>query len=166
MLSKPEHYDKLDYNTFPVFDMKHTIAPIKGKRLQDKLAIWPTPEATYVVMANKQLWNMMYFRNSSKMFIRDRKTGKEYPTRETIGLPMDTTYWVKGVPGEWFAIVKVFPPLPASCTHIDIEGEKKKQEYIPNTTGWSNPYRVINVSIQELLDNQEKMKFWETVIVK
>lgn len=165
LLSKPEHYNQLDYNTFPVYDVKHTIAPIHSKNIQDQMAIWCTQEATYLIRAHKQLWNMMYFCSSSEMLIRDHNTGKEYPIQETVGLPMDTTFWVKGVPGEWMVFVNVFPPLPKSCTSIDIIGGKPK-EYIPNTTGWAPPLHLTNISIKYLQSNQELMRFQETVIVK
>lgn len=165
LLSNPGNYDPLDYNTFPVYDVKHTIAPITVEQPQDKIALWRTKKATYLVMAYKQLWEMMYFKCSPSLFIRDRATQKEYHAQEAIGLPMDTTYWVKGVPGEWIAFVRVFPALPKSCTHIDIVGGKKP-EHIPNTTGWSPPLLIEDVSIEELRANQDKMKFQETVIVE
>ena len=165
LLSKPDHYDPLDYNTFPVYDVKHTIAPIHSPYTEEQMAIWLTPKATYLVRAHKQLWNMMYFSCSTEMYIRDRGTGKEYPIKETIGLPMDTTFWVKGIPGEWMAFVSVFPPLPDDCTSIDLIGEKPK-EHIPGTTGWTPPLRLTNLSISDLIVNQEKMKFQETIIVE
>ena len=160
------NYDPSDYKTFAVYTKLHTVEQPAGGAMTDKDAIWCTKEGTYLARVDKMLWNERYFHTQSGCYLRDSRTGKKYPLRKVWGLPLDETYWLHSVAGEWFCRVFEFPPLDPGCTHIDIIYNKKPLKHIEGTTGWGHPQDELNISIAELQANQSKMKFKPTVIVK
>lgn len=162
-----ENYNPMDYKTFAVYTKPHTVETPTSEAVIDKDAIWCTKKGTYLAVVSKMLWNERYFQTRSSLYIRDSRTGKKYPLRQVWGLPMDETYWMHSVAGEWFCRVFEFPPLPPECTHIDIvrTGSAPLQQ-IPGTTGWVGAVDDLNLSVAELQANQYKMKYKPTVIVK
>ncbi len=155
LLSKPEKYDAMDYNTFPVYKLNYTLDDIRPQKPRDTKAIWLTKDATYLVTAYRQHWEMMYFNMPSSEFIQDNVTEERHFPIKTIGLPTDTTFWVKGDVSQWNVFVTVYPPLPEGTTAINI-GNTKALDYIPGTTGWTNPEILLGLSIEELVKNQAK----------
>lgn len=167
MAKESNNYNAMDYKTFAVFTKPHTVEAPTGDSAVENYAIWCTKKGTYLATVSKMLWNRRYYNNESSMYLRDSSTGKRYPLRKVWGLPMDETYWMSSVAGEWFCVVYEFPPLMPECTEIDIiqrEGEPLK--HIPGTTGWGNDPDELNLSVSRLQANQHKMKYKPTVIVK
>ncbi|MCH5179033.1 MAG: hypothetical protein J1F13_05050 [Prevotellaceae bacterium] len=158
LVKEEDNYDSYDYNTWacykPVF---YVMPPEPMNSRADKYAFWCTPEFTYVVEMNRLHWDKMYFQSTSTSYIRDVKTGKKYYPNRHIGAPLDHSYWVEGKAGKWVASVYIFPPLPPTCTVVDI-GDDKTLETVPGTTGWANPPVIKNVRVSDLQANQ-KMKF-------
>ena len=152
LLSMHENYDPMDYGTWPSYEAACTVAPRNGS-LADRTAIWCTKKATYVFTIYKQHWDTMYFVANSSEYIRDSKTGKKYYAKEHVGAPLDVTYWIKGHAGDYIYSVSIFPPLPKTCTHIDL-GEDTQPEKVPGTTGWSQPEIVTNIPVSDLQANQ------------
>lgn len=163
-----DNYDPTDYNTFAVYTGLHTVEqPADENALYDLYAIWCTKDATYLVKKDKMLWNERYFQNQSATYLRDSRTGEKYQLRKMWGLPTDETYWLHGVAGEWFCRVFEFPPLDPECAFIDIVYSKAPAlEHIKGTTGWGRSKDVEFLSVKYLQENQPKMKYKETVIVK
>lgn len=162
-----DKYDPTDYNTFPVYTKLHTVEAPVSEAVRSKDAIWCTKKGTYLVSVSKMLWNERYYQTQSSYSLRDSRSGKIYPLVRVWGLPVDTTYWMHSVAGEWFCRVFEFPPLEPECTHIDIVYSKGKPlEHIKGTTGWGRPDDELNISVAELQANQPKMKYKPTVIVK
>lgn len=126
LLEVPAEYDPDDRNTFPVYGDVHTVDLPLGRRPEHHIAIWCTREATYLAEVNQLFWDEMYFYDSSKSFIRDSKTGKKYPKQSVVGLPIDQYYWIKASEGQYFCSISVYPPLPESCSVIDISWETTK----------------------------------------
>lgn len=160
-------YDPTDYKTFAVYTKLHTVEPPAGESAREKDAIWCTKNGTYLVRVDKMIWNERYYHTQSADYIRDSRTGKKYPLIRVWGLPLDETYWMHSVAGEWFCRVFEYPPLDPGCTHIDLVWSAgKKLEHIKGTTGWGRPDDELNISVAELQANQHKMKYKPTVIVK
>lgn len=166
LLSPAKNYDEQDYNTFAVYDNPHTVAMCPAENPLEKMAIWCTPEATYLAIVDEQKWTRMYYHTSSKNYLRDCLTGECFPIRELLYYPMDQTYWIEGVAGEWACRVLVFPPLPKKCTHIDIMSGAPELKKIEGTTGWRKRNDYQNVSVAALQLQQSIATYRKTVIVK
>ena len=155
LLSMHENYDPMDYNTWPSYKAAATVAPQDGDFV-NRTALWCTKKATYMFTIYKVHWDNMYFSSSSTEFIRDSKTGKKYYIKEHVGAPLDVTYWIKGHEGDYIYSVGIYPPLPKSCTHIDV-GLDTHPEYVPGTTGWSKSETITNIPVSQLQANQYKI---------
>lgn len=152
LLSSHENYDPMDYGTWPYYEAACTVAPREGS-LADRTAIWCTEKATYVFTISKLHWDTMYFRADASEYIRDSETGKKYYVKEHVGAPLDVTYWIKGHAGDYIYSVSVFPPLPKTCTRIDL-GQDTQPKKVPGTTGWSQPEVVKSIPVSRLQANQ------------
>lgn len=157
LLSMHENYDPMDHGTWPVFSTPcvAAVAPKSGD-LVESTALWCTKNATYLFFIYKVHWDAMYFTSSSTEFIRDSKTGKKFYAKEHIGAPLDVNYWIKGREGDYIYSVSIFPPLPKTCTLIDI-GQETHPETAPGTTGWSKSETVTNIPVSQLQANQYKI---------
>ncbi len=155
LLSMHENYDPMDYATWPSYKAAATVAP-QGEDFVNRTALWCTKKATYMFTIYKVHWDNMYFSSSSTEFIRDSKTGKKYYIKEHVGAPLDVTYWIKGHEGDYIYSVGIYPPLPKSCTHIDV-GQDTHPEYVPGTTGWSKSEVIKNIPVSQLQANQYKI---------
>ena len=155
LLSMHENYDPMDYNTWPSYKAAATVAP-PGGDFVNRTALWCTKKATYMFTIYKVHWDNMYFSSSSTEFIRDSKTGKKYYIKEHVGAPLDVTYWIKGHEGDYIYSVGIYPPLPKSCTHIDV-GQDTHPEHVPGTTGWSKSEVIKNIPVSQLQANQYKI---------
>lgn len=160
-------YNPLDYNTFAVFTGLHTVEAPVGEDQNEKYAIWCTKQGTYLAEKEKMLWDERYFQCPSDIFLRDSKTGKKYSLRKVWGLPLNETYWLHSVAGEWFCRVYEYGPLDPECVEIDIVNDTNEPlEHIPGTTGWGYTPNYMNVRVADLQANQQKMAYKKTVIVK
>lgn len=166
LLSPAKDYDSQDYNTFAVYTNPHTVAMCPAENPLEKIAIWCTPEATFLVFVDEQKWTKMYYHTSSKNYLRDSFTGECFPIREILYYPLDQTYWIEGVPGEWACRVLVYPPLPKKCTHIDIMSGTQELKKIKGTTGWRKRNDYLNVNVAALQIQQFIAAYKETVVVK
>ena len=152
LLSMHENYDPMDYGTWPYYEAACTVAPREGS-LVDRTAVWCTKKATYVFTIYRLHWDTMYFLANSSEYIRDSKSGEKYYVKEHKGAPLEVTYWIKGHAGDHIYSVSIFPPLPKTCTLIDL-GEDTQPEEVPGTTGWSQPEIVTNIPVSDLQAHQ------------
>lgn len=158
LVKEEDNYDPNDYNTWACYKpMFYVMSPELKSGGAYKYAFWCTPEFTYVVEMNRLHWDKMYFQATSTSYIRDVKTGKKYYPIRHVGAPLDHSYWVEGKAGKWVASVSIYPPLPPTCTVVDL-GDDKTLETVPGTTGWTNPPVIPNVRVSDLQANQY-MKF-------
>ena len=65
---------------------------------------------------------------------------------------------MQGKAGRFFYSVSIYPPLPKTCTVVDI-GQDKHPETVPGTTGWTKEETIKNVPVRELQANQRKIVF-------
>ena len=153
LLSMHENYDPMDHSTWPVFSTPcvAAVAP-KSDDLVERTALWCTKKATYMFSITEH-WENRVFTSTSTKFIRDSKTGKKYYIKERMGAPLDVSHKIKGNEGKYIYSVSIYPPLPKTCTHIDID-QDLEYENVPNVTNWIQPPVVENIPVSELQAHQ------------
>ena len=157
-MSEDKPYDRQNWNTWKVVTDAHLIKPV----MDHTMAMWRTPEATYVAVGYEQNWTTEYW-----SFERDTKlideTGHQYKLREVQGLPMDELFFMKGMAGDYVAYVLVFDPLPldvSNVTYIEPAGEP----FSAWGANWSGC--VLPLNVQLLRDNQKLFEYQPRKIVK
>ena len=147
VIKDASEYNKEDKNTFPIFGNETAVAPPAGQSQLARTAIWCTKECTVVAYLMQLAWDLHYFQESS-----DRT-------------PLDMSYNIKGVSGEWICFFNVYPPLPKECTTINImEGDIT--DVVKNGAGWGGSLRIRNASVSRLQRNQGIVKFQKTKIIE
>ena len=151
-------YDIQNWNTWKVMTDAHLIKPLKD----GTMAMWRTPEATYLAIGYEQNWTAEYWGFGHDIKLIDNR-GHQYKIREVQGLPLDESFFMKGNAGDYVAFLLVFDPLPLEetfATYIVPEGEPF------NAWGadWSG--QVLPLNIQQLRANQKLFKYQPRIIVK
>ena len=152
-------YDKDNFFTWSEYKDAHLIKPIP----EGTMAMWLTPEATYVAVATEMNWRREYFGRGGNTVLID-KSGHQYKCKGVMDYPNGPMFWVQGMSGDYFAIVLIFEPLPLNLetiTYIVPEGEPFKA----NFASWSGEVRP-DLSIKELRDNQKLFKYHPRKVVK
>ena len=158
-MSEDKPYDMQNWNTWKVMTDAHLIKPVKD----ETMALWRTPEATYLAIGYEQNWTTEYwgFENGIKLV---DNAGHQYKIREVLGLPLDEQFFMKGNSGDYVAYVLVFDPLPldiSTITYIEPEGEP----FNAWGANWSGKV-ISNLSIQRLRENQKLFDYYPRVVVK
>ncbi len=152
-------YDKQNWNTWKVMTDAHLIKP-----LQDgTMALWRTPEATYVAVGYEQNWTTEYFDFRQGTMLVD-EAGHQYKLREILGVPKDELFFMEGCSGDYIAFLLVFDPLPLSVSTITFS-EPDSEPFGAWGANWSGTV-IPNISIQQLRDNQQLFDYLPRVIVK
>lgn len=163
LFETPAPYNPADQTSFARYVNFQTVA--EPDDVLVKYAIWCTKDATYLTSIDRLYWDLHYFQYSHEDYLRDVKTGEKYFVQEVIGLPMDTSYMVKGICGSWICTVRKFPPLPKTCTVIDIvEGEVN--DVVENGLSWSHSPAIRNITISQLQANQKFTEFKEVKVIE
>ena len=152
-------YDKDNFFTWSEYKDAHLIKPIP----EGTMAMWLTPDATYLALSTEMNWRREYFGRGGSTILID-KQGHQYKCKGVMDYPDDTLFWVQGMSGDYFAIVLIFEPLPLSLetiTYIVPEGEPFKA----NFANWSGEVRS-DISIKELRDNQKLFEYFPRKIVE
>ena len=158
-MSEDKPYDKQNWNTWKVMTDAHLIKPLKD----GTMALWRTPEATYLAIGYEQNWTTEYWSFGHDIKLLD-ESGRQYKIREVQGLPLDELFFMKGNAGDYVAYVQVFDPLPldiSTITYIEPEGEP----FNAWGANWSGSV-ISNISIQKLRENQKLFKYQPRIIVK
>ena len=158
-MSEDKPYDKQNWNTWKVMTDAHLIKPLKD----GTMALWRTPEATYLAIGYEQNWTTEYWSFGHDIKLLD-ESGRQYKIREVQGLPLDELFFMKGNAGDYVAYVLVFDPLPldiSTITYIEPEGEP----FNAWGANWSGSV-ISNISIQKLRENQKLFKYQPRIIVK
>lgn len=165
LIERPGEYNPADKYTFPIYGNPHTVEqPLRDEGIET-YAIWCTKNATYLAYVTSQYWDLHYHQQRHETFIRDVKTDTKYYITEALGLPMDISYNIKGVAGTYVCFVLKFPPLPASCTKIDIV-EGCTTDVVENGLSWYSSKPLHNVSIADLQANQNITKYKEIKVIE
>ena len=158
-MSEDKPYDMQNWNTWKVMTDAHLIKPVKD----ETMALWRTPEATYLAIGYEQNWTTEYWSFERDIKLVDN-TGHQYKIREALGLPLDELFFMKGNSGDYVAYVLVFDPLPldiSTITYIEPEGEP----FNAWGANWSGKV-ISNLSIQDLRENQKLFDYYPRVVVK
>ena len=162
-LSEDKPYDKQNWNTWKVLTDAHLIKPQKD----GTMAIWLTPEATYLAIACEQNWTREYWGFSwgnDKADVLLDDAGRQYKLREVQGVPQNEFFFMEGNAGDYIAYLKVFDPIPLDVktfTYIEPEGEPF------NAWGASWKGSVLhNLSIEQLRQNQRLFEYHSRQVVK
>ena len=158
-MSEDKPYDMQNWNTWKVMTDAHLIKPVKD----ETMALWRTPEATYLAIGYEQNWTTEYWSFGHDIKLLDN-AGHQYKIREALGLPLDELFFMKGNSGDYVAYVLVFDPLPlnvSSFTYIEPEGEP----FNAWGANWSGNV-IPNISVQQLRENQKLFNYHPRMIVK
>ena len=154
-----KNYDKDNFFTWSEYTDAHLIKPVPD----GTMAMWLTPEATYVAVSTEMNWRREFFGRYGNNVLIDN-SGHQYKCKGVQDYPSIPYFWVQGYSGDYFAIVLVFEPLPLhldTITYIVPEGEPFKA----NFANWSGEVKP-NLSIKELRDNQKLFKYFPRQMVE
>jgi len=151
-------YDRQNWNTWKVMTDAHLIKPLKN----NTMAIWRTPEATYLAVGYEQNWTREYFVFEHDIKLID-ETGHQYKLRETQGIPQDELFFMEGMAGDYIAYVMVFDPLPLNLTKI-IYIEPAGEPFNAWGANWSGS--VTTLDIKQLQENQKLFEYFPRKIVE
>ena len=157
-MSEDKPYDMQNWNTWKVMTDAHLIKPLKD----GTMALWRTPEATYLAIGFEQNWTTEYWSFGHDIKLLD-DTGHQYKIREVQGLPLDELFFMKGNAGDYVAYVLVFDPLPLELTkftYIEPEGEP----FNAWGANWSG--HVLPLNVKQLRDNQKLFEYQPRIIVE
>lgn len=157
-MSEDKPYDMQNWNTWKVMTDAHLIKPVKN----ETMAIWRTPEATYLAIGYEQNWTTEYWSFGHDIKLVDN-TGHQYKIREAQGLPLDELFFMNGNSGDYVAYVLVFDPLPLELTkftYIEPEGEP----FNAWGANWSG--HVLPLDVKQLRDNQKLFVYQPRIIVE
>lgn len=166
VIQDASRYNKEDKHTFPIYGDETAVAPPTATGKRSRVAIWCTKECTVVASLSQMYWDLHYFQQSSDSYIKDVRTGKKYYIKKSYqDIPLDMSYNIKGVSGEWIATFYVYPPLPKKCTVIDII-EGHVTDDVKNGASWGGGVNIVNTPVEMLQRNQSIIKFRKTRIIE
>lgn len=154
-----ENYDRNKHESWAVYNDAHTIKPVKEKTM----ALWRTPETTYLAIATEQNWIREYYGRGGNTVLMDER-GHQYKCKGVMGYPNDDMFWVEGYSGDYFAIVLMFEPLPLNVgtfTYVSPEGEPFEM--------WGAEWEgevIPNLEVSQLRKNQKLFDYRPRVVVK
>ena len=158
-MSENKSYDLQNWNTWKVMNDAHLIKPLRD----GTMALWRTPEATYVAVGYEQNWTTEYFNFDQRTTIIDQ-TGQQYKLRKVLGLPLDEMFFMKGNAGDYVAFLLEFDPLPldvSTITYVEPDGEP----FNAWGANWSGSVKP-DISIQELRNNQRLFEYYPRMVIK
>ena len=159
LVTEAKDYDKDNFFTWSEYKNAHLIKPVP----EGTMAMWLTPQATYVAIATEMNWRREYFGRGGNTILID-KSGHQYKCNGVLDYPNGPLFWVQGMSGDYFAIVLIFDPLPLTIdtiTYIVPEGEPFKA----NFASWSGEVKA-NLSVSQLRDNQKLFEYFPRKVVE
>lgn len=148
------NYNKDDHNTWAVYTDPHLIKPVKGENV---MALWRTPEATYLAMAIEQNWMREYYGFHPGMQLVANGGGGIFELKEVLGLPKDHIFWMEGNSGDYLAYVCVFEPLPLDVDIIHFY-EPDGEPFEMWGANWKGE-NIMNLDVDELRANQHLFEY-------
>ena len=153
-------YDPDVQDTYSVYTGAHLVAPMPERTM----ALWRTPETTYLAIAYEQNWAKEYWGFQPGTVLIDNATGKKYQLRKVQGLPMGVQFFIHGVSGDMVVFVLEFEPLPLTTTRISYH-EADGKPFRAWGAEWHG-HHINNLSVDQLRDNQSRMGYYKRVVVK
>lgn len=138
------NYDADDWDTWAAYDNIHTVRPCKD----GLMALWRTPEKTYITVAYEQNWRTEYFCFDNFMFTDRANPSKVYEVKKIQGLPDGHHLFMSHAePGSWVCFTLEFDPLPLSAQNLYLAynpegkpGEIDSNEFYVNTLRSNQKY--------------------------
>ena len=92
-LAKEEskEYDSMMERSWAVYNDVHLIKPVE----EGTMALWRTPDATYVAYAYEQNWTREQFRSSHDLWLIDDHHFA-YKVKDVLEFPADHNFWIEG----------------------------------------------------------------------
>ena len=152
MVKACDNYDKNNSDSWAVFKNAHLIKPVE----ENTMALWRTPEATYLAIATEQNWFREYHGRGGNTILLDQQ-GHQYKCHGLMDYPNDSIFWLEGYPGDYFAMVLIFDPLPMNVenfTYVVPEGEP----FSAWGANWSGEV-ISDLNVQELRHNQKLFEY-------
>lgn len=113
-----ENYDANDWDTWAAYADVHTVRPCKD----GVMALWRTPEATYLTVAYEQNWRTEYFSFDKFLIITDSENGASKKLRKVQGITNpEHLFMSHAEPGSWVCFTLEFDPLPLSTQYIALQ---------------------------------------------
>lgn len=166
LLQPAKDYDSSQMSTFSVWDEPHWVYDPAAEYQRDKVALWCTKEKTYLATVYQLRWNRHYFQMKDNCYIRDCATDKRYYiVGSVLGYPMNETFFIDGIPGAWICFVYEFPPLPATCTSIDII-EPGTTDVVENAPGWGGNLNIKDVAVSKLQRQQFIIQYHKPTVIE
>lgn len=159
MVKACENYDKNNSDSWAVYKNAHLIKPVE----ENTMALWRTPEATYLAIATEQNWFREYHGRGGNTILLDQQ-GHQYKCHGLMDYPNDSLFWLEGYPGDYFAMVLIFDPLPLhveNLTYVVPEGEP----FSVWGANWNGEV-ISDLKVQELRQNQKLFEYHPRRIVK
>lgn len=158
-LKDSENYNKDNHETWAVYNDAHTIKPVK----ENTMALWRTKDATYLAIATEQNWIREYYGRGGDNILLDNQ-GHQYKCKGVMGYPNQDLFWLEGFPGDYFAIVLIFEPLPLhvdTFTFVQPEGEPFEMW----GANWDGEV-ISGLEVDKLRDNQKLFEYRPRTVVK
>ena len=158
LVAEANNYDKDDHKTWAVYDNPHLIMPVED----GTYAIWLTEEATYLAEACEMNWMREYFGLGGNNLLVDQR-GHQYKCKGTLNYPKNDLFWNEGVSGDYFALVRIFDPLPIGIDTVTLivpEGEP----FAMWGANWSGKVQALD--IYELRQNQRLFEYHPRQVVE
>ena len=159
MMKDSTHYDKNDSGSWAVYSDAHLIKPVE----ENTMALWRTPDATYLAIATEQNWFREYHGRGGNTMLLDQQ-GHQYKCRGVMDYPNDRLFWLEGFPGDYFAMVLVFDPLPTyvkTFTYVVPESEP----FTAWGANWSGEV-ISNLDVQQLRQNKSLFEYHPRLVVR
>ena len=158
LVAEAKDYDKDNHKTWAVFDDAHLIKPVKD----GTLAIWRTPDATYLAEACEMNWMREYFGRGGKELLIDQ-SGRQYKCKGLLYYPNGVLFWNEGVTGDHFTIVRVFEPLPLDIETITLV-VPESEPFAMWGANWSG--KVETLSVKQLCQNRKLFEYHPRSLVE
>ena len=159
LVREARNYNKDNSGSWAEYTDAHLIRPLA----HNAMALWRTPEATYIAVAREQNWTREYFGEGPNDLLIDNN-GKQYKLKEVLDYPNGNIFWVSGNSGDWIAFVKVYEPLDPNVRTINYivpEGEPFKAW----GANWSGTVES-NLDVEALRKNQRLFEYHPRVVVE
>ncbi len=159
LVKAAKDYNKNNSGSWSVYKDAHIIKPTE----EGTMAMWLTPEATYIAIAHEQNWLREYMGEEKGGMLVDG-SGKQYKLKALEDYPLGEIYWVEGYSGDFVATLKVFEPLPLdveTITYIEPDGEP----FSAWGANWKGETKA-NLIVESLRANQKLFEYHKRKIVK
>jgi len=159
LVREAENYHKNNSGSWAEYTDAHLIKPLA----HNAMALWRTPDATYIAVAREQNWTREYFGEGPGDMLIDNR-GRQYKLKEVQDYPNGRLFWVRGNSGDWIAFIKVYEPLAPDVQTINYivpEGEPFKAW----GANWSGTVES-SLDVEGLRRNQKLFEYHPRVVVE